>query len=170
VREKSKIPIIMLSAKDGEGDKMRCLEIGADDYLTKPFSLTELLTRVKVVLRRSHVQNSPSLASLCSIGNLEIDSNNHMVYLKGHELDLTATEYKILTFLSMNAGRIISQQLILEKVWGDDYIGKPRVLWVNLSRLRRKLKERDADREYICTRPGLGYMIKEKVPTTENKM
>ena len=163
VREKSKVPIIMLSAKEGEGDKLRCLELGADDYLTKPFYLNELLLRIKAVLRRSQNLNSQVSSPMVTIGDLEIDYQNHLVYLKGHELNLTITEYKILTFLANNAGRIISPQLIMENVWGADYIGKPRVLWVNLSRLRRKLKEWDINREYIYTKPGLGYIIKEKI-------
>jgi len=167
VREKSTVPIIMLSAKEGEGDKLRCLELGADDYLTKPFSLNELLMRIKAILRRSLNHDSPILHPTFSIGDLEIDYNNHMVYIKGQDVNLTNTEYEIMAFLTINAGRIISPQLILEKVWGEDYIGKPRVLWVNLSRLRRKLKEWDSNRDYIYTKPGMGYLIKEKmlVPT-----
>ena len=163
VREKSNVPIIMLSAKDDERDKMRCLELGADDYLSKPFSLVELLLRVKVVLRRSQDLFSEALTPAFRLEDLEINYNQHSVYLKSHELNLTAIEYKILAFLTMNAGRLISTQLILEKVWGEDHIEKKPLLWVNLSRLRRKLKEFDNTRDYIYTKPGMGYMIKEKV-------
>lgn len=160
VREWSKIPIIMLSAKDGESDKLRCLELGADDYLTKPFSLNELLSRIKVIMRRTQFSSNTLVQSRFNCGNLEIDYNRHTVCLKGQEINLTGTEYKLLTYLAMNAGRVIAPQFILEKVWGQEYINKPRVLWVNISRLRRKLKAFNGAHDYIHTKPGIGYVIR----------
>jgi DNA-binding response OmpR family regulator len=159
VRENSAVPIIMLSAKDGQTDKLRCLELGADDFLTKPFSLSELLWRVNVLLRRAQKFNSAAGGAGFSCRDLEIDYVRQRVYLKGQEVELTKTEYNILTFLAMNAGRVINSQFILEKVWGEAYIDKYRMLWVNVSRLRRKLNDISCDVDYIHTRPGRGYLL-----------
>jgi DNA-binding response OmpR family regulator len=162
IREHSNVPIIMLSAKDGEHDKIRCLEMGADDYLPKPFSLNELLWRVKAILRR--VGNSRQEGCLTSYQNQDLDLtvnyDNRQVLLKGKEVELTSTEFKILSYLTMNAGRIISPEFILEKVWGQKRKDSPRVLWVNMSRLRRKLAGENSREEIIKTKPGLGYLVK----------
>jgi DNA-binding response OmpR family regulator len=163
IREWSKVAIVMLSAKDGETDKLRCLEMGADDYLTKPFSLNELLCRIKVVLRRSRKSEYPATSSQFGDGELEIDFNRQTVLLGGRDVILTATEYKILTYLASNAGRIVAPEHILEKVWGQKFLDKRRLLWVNISRLRRKLNNDKGKTNYIQTRPGMGYFIKEKV-------
>jgi two-component system, OmpR family, KDP operon response regulator KdpE len=159
IRETSKVPIIMLSAKDGENDKLRCLELGADDYLTKPFSLNELLCRIKVIFRRTAENNFSLPNSRFNCGELEIDYNRHMVFVKGEDANLTDTEYKILSFLSMNAGRIIAPEYILEKVWGGNHLEKHHLLWVNMCRLRNKLSRISAGSNYIQTRPGLGYLM-----------
>ena len=159
VREKSAVPIIMLSAKDGQSDKIRCFELGADDYLSKPFSLKELLTRIKVLLRRIPKSEPTANVGGFSYRDLEINYIQQRVYLKGREVNLTRTEYKILAYLSMNAGRVIDSQHILEKVWGEKYIDKPCILWVNLSRLRRKLNCGVDDVNYIQTRSGMGYLL-----------
>ncbi len=159
VREQSNVPIVMLSAKDGENDKLRCLELGADDYLTKPFSLKELLCKVKIILRRVRDAGNAPAQSRFSYRDLEIDYNNHIVYLKGQEVNLTGTEYQILTYLAQNAGRVIAPQFILEKIWGQENMDKLRRLWVNISRLRSKLKSDDGG-AYIYTKPGIGYLMK----------
>jgi DNA-binding response OmpR family regulator len=159
IRENSEVPIIMLSAKDSENDKLRCLELGADDYITKPFSLNELLCRIKVLFRRSRVNNYAMTNSRFNCGELEIDYNRHMVFLKGKDVNLTDTEYKILSFLAMNAGRIIAPEYILEKVWGENQLEKHHLLWVNICRLRTKLNRVYAGNNYIQTRPGLGYLM-----------
>lgn len=159
IKENSRVAIIMLSAKDGESDKVRCLELGADDYMTKPFSLNELLLRVKAVLRRVESANSIQINSYRK-GDLVVDYSADRVFVKGQEIELTSTEYKLLSYLTMNAGRIVSPQYILEKVWGQSFIDKPRVLWVNLSRLRHKLVSIDPDLDIITTKPGMGYVVK----------
>jgi DNA-binding response OmpR family regulator len=159
VREWSKIPIIMLSARDGEMDKVRCLDCGADDYLTKPFSLKELLSRIMAVLRRTKIEPGESSVSRFECGDLEIDFSRHMVMLKGNPVDLTSCEYKILIYLALNAGRIITPNQLLEKVWGEEYFGDFRVLQVNICRLRRKLKDNAKHPNYIQTKPGIGYTI-----------
>ncbi len=163
LREWSKVPIIMLSAKDNETDKLRCLEIGADDYLTKPFSLNELLTRIKAVLRRTQKHQYQSTILSYGDGGLEINFNRQIVMLNGKEVPLTAIEYKILSFLAANAGRVVAPEFILEKVWGQQCIEKNRLLWVNISRLRKKINAEKGRNGYIQTRPGLGYYLQEKV-------
>jgi two-component system, OmpR family, KDP operon response regulator KdpE len=163
IREWSRVPIIMLSAKDQEKDKLRCLELGADDYLTKPFSLFELLYRVKSILRRTFNSNQIPLQSNFNDGELEINFDRHAVHLNGQNVNLTSTEYKILSFLAMNAGRIIEPQYILERVWGQEYQDKNQLLWVNICRLRRKLSKVGEGKNRILTRPGFGYFIKERV-------
>jgi two-component system, OmpR family, KDP operon response regulator KdpE len=159
IREKSMVPIIMLTAKDSENDKLRCLELGADDYITKPFSLNELLCRIKVIFRRTLEIKNSTFNPKFACGELEIDFNHHMVFLKGQEVNLSSTEYKIISFLAMNAGRIIAPEYILEKVWGENNLAKHHLLWVNICRLRNKMDRIYAGNNYIQTRPGLGYLI-----------
>jgi DNA-binding response OmpR family regulator len=159
VREWSRIPIIMLSARDSEQDKVRCLDCGADDYLTKPFSLQELLSRIKAVLRRSEGTKDKLLQSNFRLNDLEVDLNNNKVLLGGQDIRLTGTEHKLLVYLTVNAGRVITSDQLLEKVWGEDFIGEDRLLQVNICRLRRKLKESARNSKYILTRPGIGYYV-----------
>jgi DNA-binding response OmpR family regulator len=159
VREWSNIPIIMLSARDSEQDKVRCLDCGADDYLTKPFSLKELLSRIKAVLRRSQVAGDTSLQPHFVLNDLEVDLARNIVILGGQDVYLTATEHKLLTYLTINAGRVITPDQLLEKVWGEDFIGEGRLLQVNICRLRRKLKDTARNSRYIRTRPGMGYFM-----------
>jgi DNA-binding response OmpR family regulator len=159
VREWSKIPIIMLSARDNEQDKVRCLDCGADDYLTKPFSLRELLSRVRAVLRRVQDGGSAAIQPRFRLHDLEIDLTTNTVSLGGQDVRLTATEQKLLIYLTVNAGRVITPDQLLEKVWGDDFIGEDRLLQVNICRLRRKLKDPARNPRFIRTRPGIGYFI-----------
>jgi DNA-binding response OmpR family regulator len=159
IREWSKIPIIMLSAREGETDKIRCLDCGADDYLTKPFSLRELLSRINAVLRRTRDNLKTSTNARYNFGDLDVDFARHTVYLKGDLVGLTAVEDKILHYLTLNAGRIVTSNQLLEEVWGEEYFGDFRVLQVNICRLRRKLKDNAKKPKYILTKPGIGYMI-----------
>jgi DNA-binding response OmpR family regulator len=159
VREWSKTPIIMLSARDGEMDKVKCLDCGADDYLTKPFSLKELLSRIAAVLRRTKSDSGEVAQAKFQHGDLEVDFSCHTVTLKGESIDLTHCEYKILNYLALNAGRIITPNQLLEKVWGEEYFGDLRILQVNICRLRRKLKDDAKNPCYILTKPGIGYTI-----------
>jgi DNA-binding response OmpR family regulator len=159
VREWSKIPIIMLSAREGETDKVRCLDCGADDYLTKPFSLRELLSRVNAVLRRTRDSMKDAAESSFRSGDLEVDFARHTVSLKGSLVSLTAVEDRILHYLAINAGRIVTSNQLLEEVWGEEYLGDFRVLQVNICRLRRKLNDTARTSRYILTKPGIGYMM-----------
>jgi DNA-binding response OmpR family regulator len=159
IREWSKIPIIMLSAREGEIDKVRCLDCGADDYLTKPFSLKELLSRINAVLRRTRDSLKNSAVASYQYGDLEVDFGRHTVTLNGNLVGLTAVEDKLLHYLTLNAGRIVTSNQLLEEVWGEEYFGDFRVLQVNICRLRNKLGDSAKKPRYILTKPGIGYMV-----------
>jgi DNA-binding response OmpR family regulator len=164
IREWSQIPIIMLSARDSEIDKIKCLDTGADDYLTKPFSLKELLSRINAVLRRSQITNAANAPLPRFVnGNLVVDYGRQVVTLEEKPVDLTGLEYKILVYLTLNAGRIITPNQLLEKIWGEEYAGDSRLLQVNICRLRRKLKDSIKNPRYIQTKPGIGYVA---IPST----
>jgi two-component system, OmpR family, KDP operon response regulator KdpE len=160
IREHSNLPVIMLSVKDEESSKIKSFEIGADDYITKPFCLDELLCRIKAVLRRTRYDRGDSRISQFAIGELEIDIDRQIVLLGKKEVLLTATEYKILAFLAVNAGKVVAPQNILEIVWGRNSHDKLSLLWVNISRLRSKLNSNSNQHDYIQTKPGLGYIMR----------
>lgn len=162
VREFSTVPIIIVTARGQDQDKVRGLDLGADDYLTKPFSVDELLARVRAVLRRAQFttsENSQSLRTTVAIGRLTVDYAQHMVLMDGKEVTLTPIEYRILAYLAQNAGRVVTQDLLLEHVWGAEYIGESHMLQVNINRLRRKLEGDPAHPRYILTKVGVGYML-----------
>lgn len=162
VREFSSVPIIILTARGQDQDKIRGLDLGADDYLTKPFSIEELLARVRAVLRRSQFsakEHAQGLQSIMATGELTIDFAQHLVTLAGKLLALTPTEYRLLAYLAQNVGRIITQDLLLEHVWGPEYLGEGHMLQVNINRLRRKLEEDPAHPRYILTMIGVGYSL-----------
>ena len=158
IREFSQVPIIMVTAKDEDNDKVNGLNIGADDYITKPFSASELVARVKAVLRRVKNQGKPPEA-IFRYQDLVIDFASHRVMVGNHELKLTSTEYKLLSYISCNAGRVVTPDQLLNKVWGEEYIGAPHLLQVNIARLRKKLGDNAKNPAYILTRPGIGYII-----------
>jgi len=162
VREFSSVPIIILTARGNDQDKIRGLDLGADDYLTKPFSVDELLARVRAVLRRaqlSAVDSTQGLRSRVTIGDLTVDYAQHQVTMSGREVELTPIEYRLLAYLTQNAGRIVTQDLLLEHVWGAEYVGESHLLQVNINRLRRKLEPDVARPCYIQTKTGVGYLL-----------
>ena len=162
VREFSTVPIIIVTARGQDQDKVRGLDLGADDYLTKPFSIDELLARVRAVLRRTQFtpkDNSQGMQSAAIIGDLEIDYSQHLVKMAGQEVTLTPTEYRILAYLAQNAGRVLTQDLLLEHVWGGEYLGESHMLQVNINRLRRKLEVDPTHPRYILTKVGVGYYL-----------
>lgn len=162
VREFSAVPIIIVTARGQDQDKVRGLDIGADDYLTKPFSVDELLARVRAVLRRSQMsatQSGLGLRSALTIGDLTIDFAQHRVVLTDHEVDMTPVEYRLLAYLAQNAGRVITQDLLLEHVWGEEYVGESHLLQVNVNRLRRKIEQDPAHPRYLLTKTGIGYLF-----------
>jgi DNA-binding response OmpR family regulator len=162
VREFSTVPIIIVTARGQDQDKVRGLDLGADDYLTKPFSVDELLARVRAVLRRTQFtakDNSEGMHTMAMIGDLEIDYSQHLVKMAGREVTLTPTEYRILAYLAQNAGRVLTQDLLLEHVWGGEYLGESHMLQVNINRLRRKLEVDPTHPRYILTKVGVGYYL-----------
>jgi len=162
VREFSAVPIILVTARGQDQDKVRGLDMGADDYLTKPFNVDELLARVRAVLRRAQfAMNEPDqmLQTLLTIGELTIDSAQHLVKMKGQEVGTTPIEYRLLSYLAQNVGRVLTQDLLLEHVWGTDYIGESHMLQVNINRLRRKLESDPTHPHFILTKVGIGYFL-----------
>lgn len=156
LREWSSVPIIVLSVREQDDDKVTALDAGADDYLTKPFSMAELLARVRVALRRSVQKAEP----VFRLDELEVDLARRKVTLRGAEVQLTPTEYDLLRLLVTHAGKIITHNQILMQLWGVAYIDQPQVLRVNISNLRHKI-EADASRpRYIITEPGIGYQLR----------
>jgi DNA-binding response OmpR family regulator len=160
VRERSNRPIIMLTAKGAEEDKVRGLRLGADDYVTKPFSAQELLARVEAVLRRARAPEPADRApAVVSVGDLTIDEQRKQVTVAGSEVRLSPTEYRLLACLAASAGVLLSRDELLTRVWGDAYRGEDEILRVTLWRLRQKLGDDPSAPRYIVTRPGLGYML-----------
>jgi DNA-binding response OmpR family regulator len=160
VREFSSVPIMLLTARGQDQDKIRGLDLGADDYLTKPFSVEELLARVRAVLRRSQFgADSHGLSAKTTVGELEVDYVQHLVTMGGQEITLTPTEYRILAYLAQNAGRVVTQDLLLEHVWGPEYIGESHMLQVNINRLRRKIEDDHTHPRYLLTKVGIGYLL-----------
>jgi DNA-binding response OmpR family regulator len=162
VREFSSVPIIIITARGQDQDKVRGLDLGADDYLTKPFSVDELLARVRAVIRRSQFtarEYTQGLRATTATGGLVIDYSQHLVLLNGREIALTPTEYLIIAYLAQNVGRVVTQDLLLEHVWGPEYLGESHMLQVNINRLRGKLEVDAAQPRYILTKVGVGYSL-----------
>jgi DNA-binding response OmpR family regulator len=162
VREFSAVPILIVTARGQDQDKIRGLDLGADDYLTKPFSVDELLARVRSVLRRSQLsagESGQGLRTTAQIDDLSVDYAQHLVALRGQEVPLTPIEYRIIAYLAQNAGRMITQDLLLEHVWGPEYVGESHMLQVNINRLRHKLEADPAHPHYIQTKVGVGYLM-----------
>jgi len=160
VREFSSVPIMLLTARGQDQDKIRGLDLGADDYLTKPFSVEELLARVRAALRRSQFgADAHGLSAKTTVGDLEVDYTQHLVRLRGQEVALTPTEYRILAYLAQNAGRVLTYDARLEHVWGLDYLGESHMLQVNINRLRQKIEDDHTHPRYILTKVGVGYLL-----------
>ncbi len=162
IREFSQVPIIMVTAMGDDKEKVEGLDIGADDYVTKPFSASELAARVRAVLRRIGPQDEPP-GAIFQYKDLVIDFASRRVTLSGQELILTSTEYRLLSYVSRNAGRVVTPDQLLDKVWGEEYIGAPHLLQVNIARLRKKLGDDAKHPTYILTRPGIGYIMSKPV-------
>lgn len=160
IREFSNVPIIMLTVKGEEDQRVHGLNIGADDYVVKPFSATELLARVRAVLRRAERGAPPEFAeTIFSHGDLQIDFARAEVRLGGKPVSLSATEYRLLLHFARNAGKTLTAEDLLRNVWGQDYSEEKEILWVSISRLRQKLEKDPKKAELIVTRPGEGYMM-----------
>jgi two-component system, OmpR family, KDP operon response regulator KdpE len=156
LRAWTQVPIIVLSVRDSEVDKVQALDRGADDYLTKPFGIEELLARIRVALRHS-TQAQGSQTTVVSAGPLVVDLARHVVTRAGVEVKLTATEFKLLAYLAANAGRVLTHQTILTHVWGAPEANQVEYLRVYMRQLRKKLEADPSQPEYLLTEPGVGY-------------
>ncbi len=153
-------PIVMLTAKEMEMDKVLGLELGADDYVTKPFSAREVTARVKAILRRSSVRNSDQDKGTITVGKIIVDRDEVQVYNEGRPVELTHREFNLLVFLMLKPGYVYSREQLLDQVWGYDYIGDDRTVDVTVRRLREKLEKDPAKPEYIYTKRGVGYFFR----------
>lgn len=163
IRENSTVPIIMLTAKSEDTDKLLGFEYGADDYITKPFNILELKARVRALLRRSSMQApaSPDKAAKLTKGGLTLDTERRSAFRDGREVDLTAREFDLAEMLMRNPGKVYSRESLLDLVWGYDYQGDIRTVDVHIRRLREKLERDPANPEYIFTKWGVGYFFKD---------
>lgn len=153
------IPIIMLTAKSEEIDKILGLELGADDYITKPFSVRELLARIKAVLRRTGSELEET--SVFSFSDVMIDYDKHLVTKNNVKVDLTLKEYELLDILIKNRGKVLKRDLLLDKIWGYEYVGETRTVDVHIRHLRQKLEDDDKNPVYIETVRGIGYRFND---------
>ncbi len=163
IRQTSTVPIIILTALGEESDKVTALDMGADDYLTKPFGVDELMARVRAVLRRAswHSTEAANSREVISIGELELDSNAQSVTCRGERLRLTRTEYDLLHYFMRNAGKALPHRTILQNVWGTEYGNEAEYLRVYVGRLRRKIEVEPARPRYLHTEYGIGYRFGE---------
>jgi len=161
LRARSQVPIIMLTAKGGEMDKVAGLEVGADDYITKPFSMREFRSRVKAALRRSRMVAEPANEEPIERDDLTVDFERRMVTLRGEEIGVTYVEFEILAALARSPGRVLSRETLLEHVWGDSEYRDPRTVDVHIRHLREKLETDPKEPQLLLTVRGVGYRFKE---------
>ena len=157
IREKSIVPVIMLSALGEENDKVQALNLGADDYLSKPFGVSELLARVQAVKRRATWSDQPGEQSKVARGEILLDLERHEASVSGQVIDLTPTEFNLLLYLMENAGKVLTHQAILKKVWGPEYGQEAEYLRVYIGRLRQKIEKDPGAPAYLHTEHGIGY-------------
>jgi two-component system response regulator RegX3 len=159
IRAKSRVPIIMLTAKDSEVDKVVGLEIGADDYVTKPYSSRELVARIRAVLRRNAGDSLENENGVLSVGPVRMDVERHQVYVNETATPFPLKEFELLEFLMRNAGRVLTRMQLIDRVWGSDYVGDTKTLDVHIKRLRAKIETDPANPTLIQTVRGLGYKM-----------
>jgi two-component system response regulator RegX3 len=159
IRTKSSVPIIMLTAKDSEIDKVVGLEIGADDYVTKPYSSRELIARIRAVLRRGELHDSADDGATIEVGPVRMDTDRHVITINGETTAIPLKEFELLEFLMRNAGRVLTRMQLIDRVWGSDYVGDTKTLDVHIKRLRAKIEKDPANPEYIQTVRGMGYKM-----------
>ncbi|MFN8372188.1 MAG: response regulator [Anaerolineae bacterium] len=160
LREWTTTPILVLSARDQEQDKIMALDAGADDYLTKPFAIGELLARMRVALRHALREAQGTEDPIFMLGDVRIDFSKRQVFVKDMEIHLTPIEYKIMTILARYAGKVVTQRQLLKEVWGPNYTTENHYLRIYMSQLRHKLETDPARPQYLITEPGVGYRLK----------
>ncbi|SDS31639.1 response regulator transcription factor [Agrococcus carbonis] len=156
IRQSSRVPIIMVTAKDSEVDTIVGLELGADDYVTKPYSTRELVARIRAVLRRRGAEDDEDDA-VVEIGRVRLDSDSHTVHVAGTEVAMPLREFELLEYLMHNAGRVLTRGQLIDRVWGSDYFGDTKTLDVHIKRLRAKIEEDPSSPTRLVTLRGLGY-------------
>ena len=161
IREWSRVPVIVISARGREGDKVSALDAGVDDYLTKPFSTNELLARIRVALRHSAAAGAADGEPVIEIGPLRLDQSRREVRLGDREIHLTPTEYRLLVLLARNAGRVLTHRQILLEVWGPPYANESHYLRVFMAQLRRKVEQDPNRPRLLVTEPGVGYRMRD---------
>ncbi|MFO8100664.1 MAG: response regulator transcription factor [Dehalococcoidia bacterium] len=161
IREVSNVPVMMLTVLGEETDKIRGLEIGADDYVTKPFSPKELVTRVKALLRRSRMPSTVAKTKIVVDEALEIDFSRRSVMVRGRQVHLRPTEFRLLYHLVSNAGRVLTHESILRRVWGHEYRDEDHYVWLYVTYLRKKIEKDPKNPRYIIGERGIGYRFKE---------
>ena len=159
IRQTSNVPIIMVTAKEDVVDKVIGLELGADDYITKPFSVREVMARVKANLKKmlASLDVSPESSNVLNLGALTIDTNKYETVVNGKNIDLTFREFELLKFLALQNGQVFSREELLEKVWGYEYFGDVRTVDVTIRRLREKIEHNPSEPEIVMTKRGIGY-------------
>ena len=157
LREVSSVPIIMLTAKDSELDKVLGLELGADDYVTKPYSARELIARIRAVLRRRSAETDSTIEPVLQGGPVRMDIDRHVVTVNGEEISMPLKEFELLEILLRNVGRVMTRGQLIERVWGADYVGDMKTLDVHIKRLRSKIEPDSSAPQYVVTVRGLGY-------------
>jgi two-component system response regulator RegX3 len=161
IRTKSSVPIIMLTAKDSEIDKVVGLELGADDYVTKPYSSRELIARIRAVLRRGEIQDAGGDETALEVGPVRMDTDRHIITVNGEVVAIPLKEFELLEYLMRNAGRVLTRVQIIDRVWGSDYVGDTKTLDVHIKRLRAKIEKDPANPEFIQTVRGMGYKMEK---------
>jgi two-component system response regulator RegX3 len=163
LRQRSDVPIIMLTAKDSEVDKVVGLELGADDYVTKPYSSRELVARIRAVLRRnSDLGETEPAGGTLAVGPVRLDTERHVIAINGSTVQFPLKEFELLEFLMRNCDRVLTRTQIIDRVWGSDYVGDTKTLDVHIKRLRAKIEVDPANPVYIQTVRGLGYKMENK--------
>jgi two-component system KDP operon response regulator KdpE len=161
LRAWSRVPIIVISARGREDDKVTALDAGADDYLTKPFGVNELLARVRVALRHAHERDATQASPVLELGALHIDMARRKVTRDGRDVKLTPIEYKLLLLLAQNADRVLTHRQIIREVWGPVYDAQAHHVRVHMAELRKKIEDDPARPEFLITEPGVGYRLRE---------
>ncbi|CAM3602391.1 response regulator transcription factor [Occultella aeris] len=159
LRQRSAVPVIMLTAKDGEIDKVVGLEIGADDYVTKPYSFRELLARIRAVLRRGTESVDALTPAVLSVGRIRMDTDRHVVTIDGEEVALPLREFELLELLLRNPDRVLTRGQLIDRVWGADYVGDTKTLDVHVKRIRAKIEVDPVNPQVLVTVRGLGYKL-----------
>jgi two-component system KDP operon response regulator KdpE len=167
LREWSKVPIVVISARGREDDKVMALDAGADDYVTKPFGVNELLARIRVAFRHAHAGRTDIGSSVVDLGGLRVDLGRHVVTVGAREVHLTPIEYKLVALLAQHAGKVLTHRHLLKEVWGPGHAEQTHYLRVRMAELRKKIEANPSQPRWLLTEPGVGYRLRVSEQTSE---